>query len=249
MSPIKLKRKDLPALLAVLLICGCAPDAAGPQGQNAPRVGQAGATKKTCPICGVSTVGATCEQPVPAGAVPTPVYFTPTPVGAPIPISPAGTFTPVQPTAYIPAAPVADVVVSNTKTQKRPVGTWEREVGSCRIVLRFEEDRLFGTCSFKDKKDAFTLCMDADYQITKDNVLYGVITGSEATGRDDSEEAVVYVDMPFSARVRQDGDLLTVKGVKFLERGIKSDDPRELIVIEGRYKRQPKLSSSLGGWQ
>ena len=104
----------------------------------------------------------------------------------------------------------------------------------CRIVLRFEEDRLFGTCTFKDKKETFTLTMDADYNITKDNVLYGVITGSEAAGREDAEEAVVYVDMPFSARVRQDGDLLTVKGVKFLERGVKSEDPKELIVIEGR---------------
>lgn len=272
MSPTRIRRKDLPILLFAFVFCGCAPETAGPQDANPQKVGQAAAAKPTCPNCEAARAyapGVVCDKDcVPPAAVPTPQCAPPAPVvrfdavpysyvresreGAPVVYTqyvPVAQFPPaplgetVQ-TGYVAPAPRAEVLVPNNKLQKRPVGNWERSVGNCQITLRFEEDRLYGTCTFKDKKDTFTLTMDADYNITRDNVLYGVITGSEATGREDAEEAVVYVDMPFSARVRQDGDLLTVKGVKFLERGVKSDDPKELIVIEGRYKRQPKPVAS-----
>lgn len=242
MSPTRFKKKNQVTLLAVLLICGCAPDASGPH-ESGRKVSQAATGKSCCNGCEATractppaAVKSECTPPAPLpfqyscvreAADGTPVVYTYTPTHVP--------------TVHLPPAPVAEGVVSNTRVQRRPIGTWVRELGSCRIVLRFEEERLQGVCTFKDKKEAFTLTMDADYNITKDNVLYGVITGSEAAGRDDAQEAVVYVDMPFSARVRQDGDLLTVKGVKFLDRGVKTDDPKDLIVIEGRYKRQPKM--------
>lgn len=224
MSPTRTRRRLSPAWLAMLFLVGCAVETR--DGSESATVEPATPAKKPCAAC----------QSVPAylrdvtAVPPAPVFYG----AAPVPPAPA-----VAPVVYAVApTPVAPATALIERNSQRPVGIWEREIGACRITLRFEEDRLFGTCAFKDKKDAFTVVMDADYSVTKDNVLYGVITGSEATGRDDAEEAVVYVDMPFSARVRQDGDALTVKGVKFLERGVKNDDLKELIVLEGRYKKK-----------
>jgi hypothetical protein len=161
---------------------------------------------------------------------------------------PAPAFQPAPPSAYTLAGgyslaptPVAAPPGTLESPQKLLAGNWEREVKDCKISLRIEEGRLFGTCTFREPKDVFAVSIDADFQITKDSVLYGVITGCEATGTD---EAAMYLDVPFSARVRLDGDSLTVKGVKFLERGLKNDDLKDLAVLEGRYKRRLEAKGS-----
>lgn len=220
MSPPRFRCHLLPALLTIFFLGGCAVET---------RDGSDTAKLEPAPSAQKASAAYQADLAFP-GPVPAPSAY-----GA-APVPPGATGAPVVYT--VPPTPVAAAAVSPERTQRRPVGTWEREVGACRITLRFEEDRIFGTCVFKDKKDSFTVMMDADYSVTKDNVLYGVITGSEATGRDDVEQAVVYVDMPFSARVRQDGDALTVKGLRFLDRGVTNDDLKELIVLEGRYKKK-----------
>jgi hypothetical protein len=80
------------------------------------------------------------------------------------------------------------------------------------------------------------LGLEADYSVTHDYVLYGVITGAEVS--DDAPELVkqlaTLTDQPFSVRYRLDGDVLTVKDVKFAD--LRAEDA-ELRLLVGRYRR------------
>ncbi len=82
---------------------------------------------------------------------------------------PAQTVRPDEPRTAAPASP-------------RPVGVWVRDLGPVQMTLRIENDRIYGTYSGMegDKKIAFEA--DADYSVTKDNVLYGVLTGLDVGG-------------------------------------------------------------------
>ena len=69
-----------------------------------------------------------------------------------------------------------------------------------------------------DKKIAFEA--DADYSVTKDNVLYGVLTGLDVGGSPQEAaeaevEANMLLDQPFSFRFRLDDNVLTIKDVRF----------------------------------
>jgi hypothetical protein len=87
--------------------------------------------------------------------------------------------------------------------------------------------------------DAINVTVDADYSVTRDHVLYGVITGVEA---DELEEEVkggagLLADYAFSVRYRVDGDVLTIKDFKF---GLPDDNKnaqKETALFMGRYKK------------
>jgi RNA polymerase sigma factor (sigma-70 family) len=148
------------------------------------------------------------------------------------------------------AAPkAADDAQPAAKAQapQRPLGTWDREIGPNHITLRFDADHLYGTAMLADKDKKITFSLDADYSVTRDSVLYGVITGADVPGAEnlDNGEALALAaqlpDQPFSARYRVDGTMLTIKDVKFGGVGLKAtnnNEMAELLFVVGRYKKK-----------
>jgi hypothetical protein len=59
----------------------------------------------------------------------------------------------------------------------RPVGTWEQSNGDNTLTLTVTADRLHITATGKEKKTLWLI--DADYSVTKDSILYGIVTSIE----------------------------------------------------------------------
>jgi RNA polymerase sigma factor (sigma-70 family) len=165
----------------------------------------------------------------------------PAPLDSPPPTPP--TRTPVrptvqpQPTQNLPVpdpTPSAQPIPSGAGRQfvvSRPIGTWSREVfvsledGTAdqpvRITVKFEEDRLtVRTVAMIDRQAVETI-LEADYSITKDSVVFGVVTGYDVrlpaggrlpTGLNLGEAD--YTDQPFTFRFRVDGGTLTMKDLR-----------------------------------
>lgn len=63
---------------------------------------------------------------------------------------------------------------------ERPLGTWEQVHDDHTITLTIKGDRLQLTVTGKDGKAGKPLwLLDADYSVTKDSILYGIVTGVE----------------------------------------------------------------------
>ena len=134
----------------------------------------------------------------------------------------------------------------------RPIGTWEREFGRYRITLRIEGDRIFGTCAITDpdlsKSGKVSICVDGDYSVTRDGVLHGVVTSvdmelppelSQERMRIDLGAAAdykSYFDQPYCFRFRLDGDVLSIRDVKYMTG--KKDGDDVAVLLMGRYKRK-----------
>jgi RNA polymerase sigma factor (sigma-70 family) len=133
---------------------------------------------------------------------------------------------------------------------QRPLGTWEREFGPYHFTLRIEEDHLYGTLTGleADKGRKLTVQLDADYSVTRDGLLYGVITGVDVPDGDkdadklqDLQDLDAYSDQPFSMRYRLDGNTLTLKNLK-LGLTTKEEDTKEIRLILGRYKKKARAA-------
>jgi RNA polymerase sigma factor (sigma-70 family) len=162
------------------------------------------------------------------------------PAAAQSPTRPVGE---AAPAAKAPGEPRA---VARAEETNRPIGLWEKDIGVEHLTLIIEADRIYGTISGTDKGNKFKTSIDADYSVTKDNVLYGVVTGADAEGPGDeaSQKATVeatsnaqkLIDYPFSVRYRVDGNVLLVRDAKF--GGIDpAKDKFDLAVLQGRWKK------------
>lgn len=107
----------------------------------------------------------------------------------------------------------------------RPIGTWERVVSKGTITLRFEADRL--CISGTERPSGEVTTIDAEYSVTKDSVIYGIVFG---TTSEDSAANDKLLDLPFSFRFRIYENVLTIKGVK----GFGDDVANKMV---GRYNR------------
>ena len=90
-----------------------------------------------------------------------------------------------------------------------------------RVTVKFEEDRLTIRLATMVERQEVETVLDADYSITKDSVVFGVVTGSDvrvpAGGRLPAGVAMTegeFVDQPFTFRFRVDGGALTVKDLR-----------------------------------
>jgi RNA polymerase sigma factor (sigma-70 family) len=149
-----------------------------------------------------------------------------------------------------PQAVVEERPDAGRVTAQRPVGNWERTFGPLQVNLRVKAERLTGTVDVAVEKQRISFVFDADYSVTRDGVLYGVITGMDIQGAGqgtDLQEAgriqvliTQLIDTPFSIRYRVDDGILTVKDVKFGTIGLKDekDDLAEVkMMAVGRYKQ------------
>ena len=131
----------------------------------------------------------------------------------------------------------------------RPVGKWSREVvpsngngeDMLRVSVHFEEDRLAIRVAGIVERQPVEMVLEADYSITRDSVVFGVVTGvdirvpagmrvpSRAAGEEEQ-----FVDQPFSFRFRVDDGTLMVKD--FRMPGVnKQGDAGLGQVLGGRY--------------
>jgi RNA polymerase sigma factor (sigma-70 family) len=142
--------------------------------------------------------------------------------------------------------------VAKKEETNRPLGMWEKQVGPLHATLRIEADRIYltGMAEEKGKKEGFTL--DADYSVTKDNMLYGVLSSIdvEAPEAGAKEAAAIsqFLDSPFSLRYRVDGNALTVKNVNlgvFADKNLRKEDDVRLM-LTGRWKRVEKSMEVIG---
>lgn len=125
----------------------------------------------------------------------------------------------------------------------RPVGTWVREVGPMRVVMKFTEDRLTVTANVPGPEDdEVVVTADADYSVNPEGLLFGVISGIDADAPEAGAELQMMTGHTFSARCRVDGTTMTVKDVKAFGSGLNRGEMDEfagaMIVACGRYIRE-----------
>jgi hypothetical protein len=117
----------------------------------------------------------------------------------------------------------------------KPVGTWERQTKEGHFLLTIKEDRL--QIRFEKSNEAMTT-VDADYSVSRDGILFGVVIFAEKDlGSDEGSE--VKSDLPFCVRYRVDGDELTIRDGKISE--------GDLDKLAGRYHRTEEKVSCVKG--
>jgi len=136
------------------------------------------------------------------------------------------------------------------KHSEKPLGVWRRSVKSGSIEFRIEQDHLKAIIIREDGKRRLKVDFRADYALSKDGVLFGLVTSAAADGGkgDDAfpladvltiEKALI--DAPFSIRFRVDGDTLTVKDFRIGVLGGQLTE-EELPLYMGRYQKHEKRS-------
>jgi hypothetical protein len=104
---------------------------------------------------------------------------------------------------------------------KKPAGSWARKAGDMTITFTFKADSL----EVKVTNGA-TIDIQADYGLTKDGTLFGIITKATKTGTDGPNEGDL-----FSFRVKLEKDTLTISDLKGTAGGEGAKN-----AVEGEYK-------------
>ena len=119
------------------------------------------------------------------------------------------------------------------------LGTWVRSVTPCDgVMLTIEPDRLCCTVTMTEDGDTLTMDFRAEYSISKDGILYGLITNAVAKGSKEMKVETLmkiersFIESPISIRFRVDGDTLTIKDSRWPLR------EQESSFLDGRYDRQ-----------
>jgi hypothetical protein len=132
-------------------------------------------------------------------------------------------------TRSVPAVALAACLVGlgpvrGAETADRPLGKWERKIGKNQVTLVVEDNRLHVTVAGEK-----SCTLHADYTLTRDLIVYGVVTSVEVGGEEDAEKEMI--DVPFSCRFRLDEGVLIVRDVKCSMGGDAKDS-----VWGGRFK-------------
>jgi RNA polymerase sigma factor (sigma-70 family) len=142
----------------------------------------------------------------------------------------------------------------------RPIGVWERIVKvddlSLHVTLHIDANRIKVTYSGPiGENGSCKVVVEGDYSVTRDYVLYGVVTNvdvPEASGErgkklggDALELGYLLIDHPFSLRYRPDENVLILKSVNLGLNGLgngngnNNDKEAEMqILLCGTYKRK-----------
>jgi hypothetical protein len=129
---------------------------------------------------------------------------------------------------------LASLGAGHAQEMPKPLGKWERKIGKSHVTLTVEENRLHAT--FFDEKPC---TLHADYCMTKDGVLYGVITSIEYEEDDDCVKSIF--DAPFSCRYRIDEGALIIRDLKCHEVRNKDD------TWNGRFKAVAPVPARISG--
>jgi len=122
----------------------------------------------------------------------------------------------------------------NAQEMTKPIGKWERKVGKTHVVLSIEDNRLHINCS-GDK----CVTLHADYSMTRDGLVYGVVTSVECDEDEEADISRTLFDAPFCFRFRIDEAALIIHDMKAHDADSKDD------MWNGRYKAvQPATTSA-----
>ncbi len=126
---------------------------------------------------------------------------------------------------------LASASVSRAEEMTKPLGKWERKIGKNHVTLIVEDHRLH--INYAGEKLG---TLHADYSMTRDGVIYGIITSIEC---DENEEADGLLDAPFRFRFRLD------EGALIIHNTITSHDAGGIDELwDGRFK--PAASTTRG---
>lgn len=96
----------------------------------------------------------------------------------------------------------------------KPLGKWERKIGKNHVTLIVDDNRLH-MISAGESIGA----LHADYSMTRDGVMYGVVTSIECDDDDDGESTKAIFNAPFSFRFRIDEGALIIYDAKGRDAG------------------------------
>jgi hypothetical protein len=130
---------------------------------------------------------------------------------------------------------LASVNVLHAQEITKPLGRWERKVGKTHVVLNIEDNRLHIICT-GDK----TITLHADYAMTHDGLIYGVVTSIECDEDEEAEMSRTLFDAPFCFRFRIDETALIIHDMKAHDADSKDD------MWNGRYKAIPPAAIRAG---
>jgi hypothetical protein len=91
----------------------------------------------------------------------------------------------------------------------KPMGKWERKIGKTHLTLIVEDNRLHIT-SAGEKPGT----LHADYAMTRDGLIFGVITSIECDDDEEGDATKTLFDAPFSFRFRIDEGALIIHDAK-----------------------------------
>jgi len=120
---------------------------------------------------------------------------------------------------------LASASALNAQEMTKPLGKWERKVGKTRVTLSIEDTRLHINCS-GDK----SVTLHADYSMTRDGLIYGVVTSIECDEDEEADITRTLFDAPFCFRFRIDEAALIIHDMKAHDADSKDD------MWNGRYK-------------
>lgn len=107
----------------------------------------------------------------------------------------------------------------------KPLGKWERKIGKDHVALIIEDNRLH--IIYVGEKG---VTLHADYAMTRDGLIFGVVTSIECEEDQESDMAKTLFDAPFCFRFRIDEGALIIHDMKAHDADSKDD------MWNGRYK-------------
>lgn len=106
---------------------------------------------------------------------------------------------------------LASVSTLPAQEMTKPLGKWERKIGKSHVTLMVEENRLHVRFASGDVSGS----AHADYAMTRDGVLFGIITSLECEDEDQEADGIKeFYNAPFSFRFRIDEGALVISDVK-----------------------------------
>ncbi len=168
-------------------------------------------------------------------------------MGCPAPQCPPATCTvnAVEPDCcYVPGSGVRAVVMTTPVLAPRLSGTWFREAPGSVCAISFRNDELKVTQTINANGTVATLTLTADYAVTKDGTVHGVVTGADVNvgaGTDPTSmdlaglslQVQAVVDQPFALRCRTTDGGLMLSNIRI---ACRSDVCTEEMLSPGIYK-------------
>jgi hypothetical protein len=111
---------------------------------------------------------------------------------------------------------------------KKLLGTWTRTVNGSTVTFQFKADQLHAKVS----TDGATITVEGDYGVTKDGIVFGIITKVTKVGTNDGPAEGDLFRFTF----KLDKDKATLKDLK----GAEGDEAKQLIQGEYQKKKETK---------
>lgn len=186
--------------------------------------------------------------PLPSATTPAPVMSPPTSAYTPAPSMAPPT------TLYPQSCPLPSSYGAPEPSSHSLVRAWQRDCGPFTLVVKATADRLTLRIDNEGDGMAVTQALHADYAMTKDGLVLGVVTDLECkiTGPEGSEVPKeiagirkAIVGQPFAFRIRKEDDGILVQDFRC---ALGSEGKEVCAMVEGRYAPADGKPVKSRGW-